>query len=180
MSLPNAQRLGSMGNFLDHQRQIKQVSEQQPEPPKQPSAIPTTPAATKPRSTKPRSETKPRPIEAAPASSASDGGSVKTTVSIPVSCLERLRKLAASGNVSQADALVVELARYGRTAEPEATNSAQQIAGGFVLTGRPSSGEPRTILSLRISRRNLDVMDELQRRLNLSSRSELVARALTP
>lgn len=109
------------------------------------------------------------------ASAASDGATLKTTVSVPMSCLESLRGLARELAVPQSVALLVAAER---AADLRGTTPKYSTPGGRFEVPKNPAGEPLAILTLRISTKNLAVIDELVETLGYPNRSKFIAAAL--
>jgi hypothetical protein len=155
-----------------------------PEPtPAAPVAEPKSVTAPVARQSTPR-KTSSTSSSAKPKSAESDGGSTRTTFTVPPGCIERLRDLAYDRRMKQADALIVELDRLARQADPDLfadTTAGKTVEGlgEFLVDSRSRAAEPHQLLGLRLSRHNLAVMDDLVVRLGAPSRSALVAKALS-
>jgi hypothetical protein len=160
------------------------------EPVTEPEPTPAAPVAEpKPVATPVGRQSTPRKssstaTNAKPKSAESDGGSTRTTFTVPRGCIERLRDLAYDQRMKQADALIVEIDRLARQADPDlfadaAAAKPVETVGEFLVDSRARGPEPHQLLGLRLSRHNLAVMDDLVVRLGAPSRSALVAKALS-
>lgn len=173
MALPQRVALPSLGTVIDQQRERRGTQQARADA-GDPASRGSRPKAAPSAHERPVAATDQSAKIADRPASPDDQLLVKTSVSVPVVCRERLRDLATATGRSQADALVVAMSEF---ATRKNVDTQVETLGDFVV--KVATVEvPRTIVTLRLSKTNLAAMDRLQEQLGLSSRSDLVTRVL--